>query len=215
MSISSGRASGWEDLEIQRIGYPYQVSDAAIQADDTSWGPRSDEFEPLAGSLQRSEMAELVAIVPLQHKMRFEQDTVQTQEDGPAWARGEVELSLNDTETVSTEGVSGAQNELRLSGNSFPNDTINKSLYFSHVIAGQGYEDETNGTGGGSAPEEQYAGSGHAVMHFRDLFGKGPVVDHRDTLNLAAFVSGYNVDEDVNIQANWTADLFWEVNEEA
>lgn len=111
------------------------------------------------------------------------------------------------TDDAATTVVSG-QDDGTLNVSNFEEPGV---LDVSRSTADLGFNEIGDGTGGpGSMNDSQ-----ERDMNFRSAFGSGPFVDRTDDLSLALEAGAINITEDIEVRAEVTYILYWNVMEAA
>lgn len=169
------------------------------------------DFEPLepVGGLANNEVAELVYL-ETQVGMEFEQESDDQDVGSSTEVRGTVGSNLsNDAGSLVANGGINVDGELSddslgdLDGNTLADNRI---FQMFRVEGSPAFDDEANGTGGGgSAPQQVYE------KHFRDLTGRGPVLDQTD--DMSATIRIVTGDSVITERANVRLHMYWDVAE--
>jgi len=198
--------------------YEYQWTHASV----VKAGPPANsnqvvffEIEPLAGigGLSVNEVAELVYL-NVEAVIETEEDTGDQDVASSTEFRGVLGINTQSGEFLTsgtTSAVIGGNASLDEDASSAPADVVNfgmnnqvrdEFLDSFQIAGGPGFDDETNGPGG-----NQSSNLYQREINYRELTGRGPVIDSNDalTLNTKLVTADSVVNESgvVRIQAIW------------
>lgn len=212
MSVGrGGGGQGWEELEKQQISAQTAIPDSEFPTGGLSeWGQTEYTIAPVGG-LDRQEIAELIAIESY-GIFAFSQPS--GDEVGISVSDCEVELSLNPdqqmigpapVEETTDTFVDDASGETVTINKNLRESTSTDVLFWSKPHNWIGWDDETNGSGGGSTMHMD-----HWHRNYRELLGGGPEVDQHDTLYLYQSLGQHNMtNSPINLYNNFH--LYWDV----
>jgi hypothetical protein len=210
MSIAEGtmtEGAEYADFEIQEIATLAEVT----PNNDTNPNLRTlTEFEPLEdrGGLDANEVAELVYLEVTAH-LEIEDEEADQNVATTGEVRGYVGANSGGTDE-STNSVPAVGNTI-IQRNDGDNDTdvVGTSItdqgrfQIYQLERGLPFDDQTNGPGGNSSGD-----TFHAEKNMRELFGRGPVLDVTDSIDIFQAV---NVsDTVVPVQAGTRAYCVWD-----
>jgi len=171
------------------------------------------KIEPLSGvgGLQNNEVAELVHLKVLA-QIEYEQESADQDVGSASEHRGVIGINLPAKNSAFPQSVSN-QIETDIfdddGGAEFSNAatlTDNKYLDQYMVRGAPAFDDQVNGTGGGEG-----TGSYHNSIHYRNLTGRGPVLDQNDDITA---LQALNISDSVITEsAQLRLSMVWDVAE--
>ena len=215
MSLSGGRSSGWEGLEIQQVSILQSVFADELPLTDKIGFTKS--IDP-AGGLDRRQVAELVA-------MRvFGVFAFVTPDSGVGTTPGNAdhgyEVSMEDSPKVlgpiaqaragAAQVAPWSAGELGDPANNFERFVdINDPdvLMYATPHNFQAFNDTVNGTGGGATMHMN-----HQHFNFREELGGGPELDQHDKVYFHCIIGEHEV-ADENIVLYAQQQLIWDLRE--
>lgn len=205
----------YSSFEYQHVLFQHDQNRASAGGSNSGLTQTVSGIEPLEdrGGLDTNEVAELVAIMDPQVVVggdNFEDET--NNEVGAIDFRGAFGVDLDaETDQVFDSPFENDATELNEEDggtvrSSFANYKTDPALLHSfNVTASTGYRDSASGTGGG--------GNDHTVTFdhkpYRQLTGRGPVVDSSDDMTLVSTVIKNNVS--YVAECSYRASLVWDI----
>lgn len=200
-----GRATAWEDYEHEQIYLTYQVSG---QSDNGNSEGLWHDWEPLDGSLGRGEVAELVAVIPNAYNPTLEgnsgsnkgrlRDSFSFQINTDQWLP-----ESKETADVAQEGRVPAGSGT-LNGE-FVQDIMSSVFYHATLANHTG----NDATAGASTTQSVFF---PPEMHYRDMYGRGPLFDHNDVIKAWKDLHwDNNTTSNIEIFSEW--EFVWDIFE--
>lgn len=207
--------------------YEYQVASAQVilvENNDSTGdsSPRASchiEFEPLdtAGGLDNNEVAELVYL-ETQAVLEHEDEPADQDVGTSSEVRGNIGINLPPTEGAYVDNNAGSQNTVTgtvvdpvdiaednvlIEGTTRVDD---RYLQAFKVVGGPPFDDGTSGPGGNN-----FSTFFRAEKHYRQMVGRGPVVDSTDTIT--ALITTAAEDTVIQIIGDVKIHMIWDVAE--
>lgn len=221
MSVSGGDVSAdYSDYEYQSVSAQLILNEGEDATGDTSARSSAQaEFEPLStvAGLDNNEVAELVhleVIAALEHENEGADQTLATASE----FRGNVGINLPPTGSSFVDNNSTGQNAG--GGNLFNVNDISEDNVFIQTaestedrilqhfkaVGSPPFDDSANGNSGAN-----YSSVFHAKKNFRDLVGRGPVLDSTDAITTLLSVNAE--DTVMQILGDLKLQMIWDVAE--
>lgn len=210
MALDLDSSDGYDGLDVQFIN-----ANTSHNVNDTDALLRN-QVEPVDGSLGRNEVAELVAVkaspwifVGTSDNLSVGHGRYQLGTDPkPHFNQGHFgfgEPASSQVEVLDTDGP-GTITETDLNGN-IVEDVENEIWLQTQPHNNGSLSDDVNGLGAGGTMH-----MAHVDIHFREMFGKGPVLDrHHDIYEVMTLEKTGEAGGAVSIYRN--VQLYWDVQE--
>lgn len=181
-----GEIDEYSDLTKQKYAFRHDLD---MSTQDASGNIK---FTPLggttvAGGIERNEVAELVALIPMYEQFQVREGDNQGTTPGSAYCELEfyrhpsnfnnsnVDYTVDDTAFSYSRATELANNDL---------------LYFNLLTLTTAFNDTVNGTGGGG----DSGGRTQTPLLFRDWFGRGPLFYDDDNVTVGGYMDWTQVD---------------------
>ena len=211
MDVHTGsNGTDYSDYEIQRVQAQSQVDDPTGKEASTRAHFRAGPLEG-RGGLANNEVAELVGF-RLCVKTAYEADTDDQDNDSGVIIFGSFGINLQGTAEFLNPSEGGSIEEFQSKNNGgtshFANSEVDDRVldYFQHT-SHTGFVNGVQGAGGGGTVEPGY----EREVHFREVTGRGPVLDSTDDITLTYDLEGENVSN--RVLGRIDVELIWDVAE--
>jgi hypothetical protein len=202
----------YSDFQVQHVHSEVNVGAGGDNTNQNVTGLSA--FDPLedVGGLSNAEVAELVYL-EVGTCLEYEDETADQNVATAMEHRGVVGANLREDVSELIRNSNSAGTAAVVDSNDPNNsDAATKSktdngtfLQFQHV-GGLPFDDETNGPGGSATGDGT-----RQERHFRQMTGRGPVLDQTDTMSVMhRIITGDNI---MSVAGNVKATMVWDISE--
>jgi len=205
-------STDYSDFEYQHFDFEHNIP--AGPSDNNTRSEARGDLTPLEGigGLDVNEVAELVA-VELQARIELENEEGNQSKPSAVEFRGAMGANLpNEGGIGSSQIGKEVDGEIIVdrNGESFArfNNTVVEDRIFQlfNADAGFPFDDDVNGNGGSGFTDNFYA-----VKNFRNLTGRGPVLDSSDDISVISTLNAS--DQAAGVAGHVRASLIWDTAE--